>query len=620
MKNILVIFSFVVMSLTVYGQTEGLEVKTIDGKEYYQYPVEKGNTLYSISKKFNVDLNEIVSANPDAEKGLDIGQILNIPKASDSSVEVKPIEIQKEKEDDTYIYHKTQQGETLYSISKLYGVKAKELISENPQFETNLPLGSTVKVVKSSIKSRNSDDIEGLEKLPEHPIANANDSLIQHKVEKGETLYSITKQYNISQESLMKFNPSLKDGLKKGDQLIIALPRKKEITQTDIIEDILTEKVTINPINGALNVAVFAPFMLEDYKADRAKCSTNDCEIYKPTLISLNYYHGVQFALDSLKTLGVDVNLYVYDTKKDSSHVRKTLNRKEFETMNLILAPFFEHTLAPVVKFSKTHDVMVVNAVPQDLEVLKGKPNVSNTIPSINTQVEYLGTYVAKNHFSDNVIVMKNNMSKEDKDYYSLFQNNYKTEVVKHENRSSDSARQSYMTTNINDLKLKINKDKLNIIVVPSKDVQYVSNLLTKLNSVANTTAYRDTKIQIYGLGEWLKFTNVDMNYFTRFNTCFTKSSYIDYSKEEVISTINKFRSKYNYDPNKYTFTSYEALLFHAYLMAISKNNFSENYSTTIYKGTHINYHFVKSTETDGFENKNVSIIGFINNRLIKLN
>ena len=70
--------------------------QTIDGKEFYQYPVEKGNTLYSISKKFAIDLNELVSLNPEAEKGLKVGDILNIPKESDSTVVAKPIEIQKE--------------------------------------------------------------------------------------------------------------------------------------------------------------------------------------------------------------------------------------------------------------------------------------------------------------------------------------------------------------------------------------------------------------------------------------------------------------------------------------------------------------------------------------------
>ena len=51
------------------------------------------------------------------------------------------------------------------------------------------------------------------------------------------------------------------------------------------------------------------------------------------------------------------------------------------------------------LRLTNPHDVIVVNAVPQDLEVIKGNANVSNTISSITTQVSFLGTYVAKNHF-----------------------------------------------------------------------------------------------------------------------------------------------------------------------------------------------------------------------------
>lgn len=606
MKNLFVILSFLFFAIIATAQTEGLDIKTIDGKEYYQYKVEKGNTLYSISRKFSVSLNKLVDANPEAEKGLSIGQTLNVPKTS-SVTEITP-KTEIKKEDETHFYHTAQKGETLYSIAKFYGVRPKTLIEENKSFEHNLPLNSIVKVPKEGIEKGSADEITPIEKLPEHPIANSKDSLIQYKVEKGETFYSITKQYNVSQEQLLKFNPSLSQGLKKGDKIIIPIPRKKEITVEEV-EAITENNINITPVDGAINIAVFVPFMIEEFKKERAKCLTKDCPVYRPTLLSLNYYHGVQMALDSLKNLGVNANVYVYDTKKDSSVVRKILYKKEFENMQLIFAPFFEHTIAPVLGYAKTHNTMVVNAVPQKMSVLENMQNVSNTLASTETQLSYLGKYVAKKHVNDNVVVLKNNNAREN--YYSIFQNAFKAQSV-------DSAAQTYMERGLSDMVRKLKKDQLNVIVVPSKDVRYVSEFLTKLNAVTNQRAYHAYKFKVYGLGDWLSFNNIDVNYMSRFNTCFTRASYVDYSSEKIQKMSEEFRSTYNYDPNKYVLASYEAVLYHTYLMAASGDQFWANYASTSFNGCHINYDF-KRSGINGFENKSVVIVGFENNQLQKI-
>lgn len=612
MRNLLVILSIFLLVFNTNAQTEGLELKTINGKEFYQYKVKKGNTLYSLSRTFGIDLDDLTKANPGIEKGLSIGQIINIPK--EGMNQEKPTQLPGPKTvvptDTNYIYHTTQQGETLYSIAKFYGIKPKALIEVNKKFEHNLPLNSVVKVPKKSAKSVASDKIKPIEKTPEHPSALLNDSLVLHKVAKGETLYSLSKKYGVSQEKLILFNPSLKNGLKKGDKLTIPVPKKIKVSD-EFIETVEQNNITITPVDGAINIAVFAPFMFDEYKKQREKCVTKNCPVFRPTLLSLNYYHGVQMALDSLKILGVNANVYVYDTKKDSSVVRKILLKKEFENMQLIFAPFFEHTVAPVYHYAKVNNVLVVNAVPQKTNVLKDNPNVSNTLASTNVQLKFLGNYVAKNHSSDNLIVLKNNEARDN--YYALFQDAFKTHSV-----NNDSVTQTYMNRNLTALKGKLKKDQTNVIVVPSKDVRYVSEFLTKLNASINQRAYHDYKIKVYGLGDWLSFNNIDVNYLSRFNTSFTKASYVDYSSDNMQFLSHSFRKKYNYDPNKYVLTSFEAVLFHAYLIAVSGDQFRSNYNSTSFSGTHINYNF-KQHGSNGFENQSVVIIGFENNKLQKL-
>lgn len=614
MKNILVII-LVALSFSAYAQTEGLKKETINGKEYYLYPVEQGNTLYSISKKFNVSLQDISNANPEVEKGLSVGQIVKIP-ITDAPKQETTTELPS----DDYVIHTSQQGETMYSISHLYGIPVKDLITHNPDYEKYLPLNANVKIPKKLISEKPSDEVTPIEKIPEHPIASPNDSLIIHKVAKGETIYAITKQYGISEETLKKHN-DLSNGLKKGQQLTIAIPRKKPVAVAEEqVPESAEEFSTSEPIKGAINIAVFAPFMFDDYKREKAKCPTADCEMYPPTERALNYMHGVEMAIDSLKKLGVSTNVFVYDTKRDSVTVNKILQKLEFLDMDIIYAPFFEHEIAPVLRYAKGKKVLVVNVVPQRDEILGGNQNIVNSLPTSETQVEYLGTYLVNNYPEANIIAMRNNQNRVDVALYNTFQNAYK-KALKQNNIAKDSALKATMLTNLNDLTAKFVKDKHNIVVVPSKDLRYVSDFMTKMNGVDNSRTYNDYKITVVGLEDWLSFNNIDLNYLIKFNTMFSTSSYVDYNSNDVKRFQLKYREEYNYDPNRYSFAAFETVLYHTYVFAISGRSYVQAYPKMKHSGMHINFDFQRKHFNSGFVNKAVTIVGFDDDgKLVKKN
>lgn len=604
MKNVLVII-LVALSFSIYAQTEGLKKETINGKDYYLYPVEQGNTLYSISKKFNVSLQELTDANPEVEKGLSVGQTLKIPAAKQTTNDATLPSTD-------YVIHSSQQGETMYSISRLYGVPVKDLIKHNPDYEQYLPLNANVKIPKKLISEKPSDEVTPIEKLPEHPTASANDSLIIHKVEKGETVYAITKKYNITEETLAKHN-DLSNGLKKGQQLTIALPRKKSIA-VEALENpqVETEFSTNSPIKGAINIAVFAPFMFDDYKREKAKCPSADCEVYPPTERALNYIHGVQMAIDSLKKLGVSTNVYVYDTKRDSVTVSKILQKLEFLDMDIIYAPFFEHELTPVLRYAIDKRILVINVVPQRDDILAGNQNIVNSLPTSETQVAYLGEYLATRHKDANVIAMRNTQNPVDVALYKTFQKSFKE-------ANNDSAKMATMIGSLDNLTSKFVADKPNFVVVPSKDLRYVSDFMTKLNGTSNT--YKSYEIVVVGLEDWLSFNNIDLNYLIKFNTIFSTSSYVDYNSDDIKRFQLEFRKQYNYDPNRYTLAAYETMLYHTYIFSMSGKSYGQAYPKMKHKGMHINFDFERKHPHSGFINKAVTIVGFEDDgKLVKKN
>ena len=96
-----------------------------------------------------------------------------------------------------YVLHTVKSGETLFSVCQTYHVGQEELIRANPDLKFGLKAGQQVRV----------------------PVA--GNTYIMHKVSREETLYSISKQYRCSIDTIVKLNPDVKDGLWIGMKLKI---------------------------------------------------------------------------------------------------------------------------------------------------------------------------------------------------------------------------------------------------------------------------------------------------------------------------------------------------------------------------------------------------------------
>ena len=93
------------------------DVVVIRGKSYYLHTVEVGQTLYSISKAYGVDVNELKALNDKKDNTLSLYEVLRIPY-------VEPF-IQQDKD---FYYHKVQTGETIYSISRQFDIKPRRIL------------------------------------------------------------------------------------------------------------------------------------------------------------------------------------------------------------------------------------------------------------------------------------------------------------------------------------------------------------------------------------------------------------------------------------------------------------------------------------------------------------
>ena len=167
--------------------------------------MQRGDTLWNIAKKFNTNVNEIKRLNNLTSNVLYVGQTLRVPKYY--------------KAEDSNISYIVKRGDSLYSIARQYGVNVNDLIKVNDLTSDLLSIGQIINIPSSTTIVTPSED----------DIINEENTYV---VKNGDTLWSISRMFNISIDDIKNKNNLTSDILTVGS--ILTIPIGTE-TGNDII-------------------------------------------------------------------------------------------------------------------------------------------------------------------------------------------------------------------------------------------------------------------------------------------------------------------------------------------------------------------------------------------------
>lgn len=351
--------SFVAATLFVAASfsVSALDLPTtlVNGKEYYYYDVQPKETIFSISKQLGLSREEIIHYNPAIEGGLKAYTRLYFPVEAYTPATVVQA-----------TSHTVKKGETLYGISKKYGVSIDRIIALNPSARDGIKVGDVL-----SISSENAQQPQP---------SNISTEARTHVIAEGETLYRIAKNNGITVEQLLAANPSLDpNNYESGTAITIpagstSIFASDDVTEVDVnlrpinnnstpvaapvaTPDVKNdngndnagvtliadnteyhsrhvEKSTPTPIvtqindnNTPFNIAIMLPFKLDAEKQDRE--SENYTE----------FYRGFLLAAQNLSQSGRHVNIKAYDTRGDLETVKELMTRDEMNDVDIFITP-----------------------------------------------------------------------------------------------------------------------------------------------------------------------------------------------------------------------------------------------------------------------------------------
>lgn len=226
-----VIFLTLVSWTSSGAPMDSLRMETINGKQFIIHQIDQKETLYSISRRYNVSITAILEVNPTADGGLATGQLLKVPYVP------KGTKAQAQPSGDRI--HKVAAKETLFSISKLYDVTVDDIKTWNDLKDNALSTGQQLVIKKKSAVGVEANQ------LPEMKSKSG-----VHTVAAKESLYSIAKLYGITVQQLKEWNGMEGSEVKIGQPLFVAQPmygnKTNEVAEqtnvTEIKEPIETKK------------------------------------------------------------------------------------------------------------------------------------------------------------------------------------------------------------------------------------------------------------------------------------------------------------------------------------------------------------------------------------------
>lgn len=338
-----------------------------------QYRVQKGDTLYSISKKFNLSVEELIKRNEGlTAENLKVDQILNITESH--YIKNQALTLNSE---NAYTVVK---GDTFYSLAKRFHTDEATLKTYNPVLVNGLKIGQEIY------------------------FPTVEDGFIIHKVKKGETIFSIVRKYNVSLDILLKHNPDLKNGLNAGMELKI--PVESIVEEIKIVDD------------GYLNVVYILPFNSKDYELSE-----------KRSFMTTEFYMGSLFALDSLASKGKKIQVKTFDNKATLSETKAIAQKIDFNKTDLIIGPLRSDNVHWIADYVKDKKIKVISPFSNGVDVAH-RENLIKANLTQESLIEGLSNKILQGNQTDSIFVIGNDNPDFRIDLKKQFQNSYVEQIT----------------------------------------------------------------------------------------------------------------------------------------------------------------------------------------------
>lgn len=349
-------------------------------------------------------------------------------------------------------------------------------------------------------------------------------------------------------------------------------------------------------------IAIFAPLYL-DSAFDATGKYRYDKQFPKFISPGVEFWQGAQLAIDSLKAEGVEVDIYVYDTRSATKKLPQLLVSDEIRTMNLFIGHVSVNDAAMLAQVANKLNIPFINAnLPNDAGVTDN-PNYVILNSTLMTHCAGLYKFLQKNFALSNIIVFRKKGAQEDR------LRDYLTEIEK--NTSSVPLKLKYVTLENNftteQVRAHLDSNKTNVCLAGSLDVVFAQNLCRTLSGLSRS--YAST---VFGMPTW-ETIDFKKSLYRGIEVYYSTPYYIDTANKLANNIHQLFTENYYAVPTENVFRGFETVYHFTHLLNEHKENLGSSLGDKrfmLFTELDIQPILNKKTQTlDYFENKKLYIV-----------
>jgi LysM repeat protein/ABC-type branched-subunit amino acid transport system substrate-binding protein len=627
------------------SETEDLGKITGTSEQTIVHQVVSGETLYSLARKYGTTEQEILALNPNARQ-LKAGMTLKIKTGALEGNVNKPQPMEYAG-DRNYIEHIIESGETMWGITRKYNVSEEELKAINPILNTGFPAGAVIKIPLAE---------------PSEPMARPvnEEAFEQHLVERGETLYGLSEQYNVSIPDIIKYNPILdRRNLAYGETILI--PKKPEDvfarSESDniVIEDIDSAKILeefyavempveipescVPDLSGSFsgktyNVALFLPFYYEANdtlnreeividstaiftreETEIAQDTTIELEFYGGSENFVQFYEGVLLAVDSLQRIGFDVKLNVFDTQRSKDSIRQYFTTNEFFMTDLIIGPIFPSVQQEIAGYAAKNRIPIVSPLASQAAITQSNSSYFQVNPSRDYLTRQTAEMVAEEHFNSNFIILKTSdyAGTSEGELVELLREKFFNSGMLSSFEGVNFTIYDFENEGSFGLRRIMSKTKENVVYIPSENEGELSVAISNLNNLSD-----EYSITLIGSNRYPNYSSIQLEQFHNLKLKYIAPYYTDYANKQTINFVEKYKKNFGTEPDNFSFQGYDVTLYFLTALITYGNDFAACLPYMHTFQMQGNYHFGQLTQFGGYMNEGVSVISYTRDYEVK--
>lgn len=552
------------------------EVRTVDGRRFLVHRVQQGQTLFAVARANAVSVEELLRANPGAADGLSIGEELLIPQ---DAVDRKAMKTAPALSSDGVLRHTVQRKETLFGVSRKYGVDVNALITANPEAANGLREGMVLIVPVSAAQGQSEAVVRPA--LPERRV--------EHVVQASETLYGLAKRYSTTVEAIQAANGGLPEGLKVGSTIFVLLPYGVEPPAPEPLS------VAPTPPGRTLRITYLLPFSTAANDSVMEK-DPQQPQFHTVTRMAAAFYAGARMALDSLEAAGLKAEVRVKDSGETPATWGPVLRNSELAGTDLFIGPFHRGAIEQLSREQAA--AHIVCPVPQSNRVILGMANVSKIVPARSDLLRLAGRYAVQRHARENIVLLRPEITA-DKEGQEQLQRSINGALAEVTTRLRDTvlvARPG--KRDMKDLVAKLDAKRQNIIVTSCEDVEFVTTVVSTLKQ-----RHESFDITVIGPESWLRMETVALEDLDKLKFTFAAQGFADPADPAVRAFEQAFQDRYRTDVDEYAYLGYDITRFYVTALMEGRAMNAEGLAATTVKPLYQGFKLMSAGPENGLRN-----------------